>query len=265
MNIVLRELRAHMKSLIIWSIAQIFIILAGMMKYVGFSKSGVDLQAMLEGYPEGLMKALGMNRVDLTTVEGFYTVFFLYFMLLAAIHAVMLGAVIISKEERDHSADFIYSRPVKRSKVVFSKMTVGVINIIIFNVVTLITSILMIAQNNDGNGLLPEVSLLMLALFFIQLFFLTLGILLGAVMKSTKVATSTATGIVLGTFFLSIASDLSDKVEFLKYITPFKAYQASDVVLDHTMNVVSTIILIVLSVVFAYVANQRFYKRDLSV
>ena len=57
--------------------AQIFIILAGMMKYVGFAESGIDIKAMFSSYPEGLLKAFGISDVDISTVEGFYTVFFL--------------------------------------------------------------------------------------------------------------------------------------------------------------------------------------------
>lgn len=264
MNIILRELRANMKSLIIWSVAQMFIILAGMMKYVGFSESGVDINSMLEGYPEGIMKAFGISSVDITTVDGFYTVFFLYFMLLAAIHAVMFGAVIVSKEERDHSADFLFSKPVKRLKVIVSKFIAGVINILVFNLVTLITSVVMIGQNNGGDGLLGQVTLLMIALFFIQLFFLTLGFLLGAILKTTKLATSAATGIVLGTFFLSILSDLSDKVTFLKYFTPFKAYNSVTVMFDQQMALPSTLVLITCSGIFIVLAYQRFYARDLN-
>lgn len=264
MNIILRELRANMKSLIIWSVAQMFIILAGMMKYVGFSKSGVDINSMLAGYPEGIMKAFGISAVDITKVDGFYTVFFLYFMLLAAIHAVMFGAVIVSKEERDHSADFLFSKPVKRVKVIISKFVAGIVNILVFNLVTLITSVVMIAQNNNGDGLIGQVTLLMVALFFIQLFFLTLGFLLGAILKNTKLATSAATGIVLGTFFLSILSDISDKVSFLKYFTPFKAYSSVTVMFDQQIALPSTLVLIVCSAIFIVFAYQKFYARDLN-
>lgn len=264
MNIILRELRANMKSLIIWSVAQMFIILAGMMKYVGFSKSGVDINSMLAGYPEGLMKAFGISSVDITKVDGFYTVFFLYFMLLAAIHAVMFGAVIVSKEERDHSADFLFSKPVKRIKVIFGKFIAGIFNILIFNLVTLITSVAMIAQNNNGDGLLGQVTLLMVALFFIQLFFLTLGFLIGAIFKNTKLATSAASGIVLGTFFISILTDLSDKVSFLKYVTPFKAYSSVTVMFDHQIAVFPTLTLIVCSAIFIVLGYRKFYARDLN-
>lgn len=264
MNIYLREMKANTKSLIIWCVAQVFIILAGMMKYVGFAESGIDIEAMFSSYPEALLNAFGISDVDISSVDGFYTVFFLYFMLLAAIHAVMFGAVIISKEERDHSADFLFSKPVKRHKVVISKALAGVTNILIFNLVTLITSVLMIAQNNDGDGLFGQVSMLMLALFLIQLMFLCIGLLLGAWLKSTKLATSVATSIVLGTFFLSILSDISEKVNWLKYFTPFKAFNSSTVMLDGEFSLISTTILLAVAAACILVTLIKFKERDLN-
>ena len=257
-------MKANLKSLIIWSVAQIFIILAGMMKYVGFAESGIDIKAMFNSYPEGLLKAFGISDVDISTVEGFYTVFFLYFMLLAAIHAVMFGAVIISKEERDHSADFLFSKPVKRHKVILSKALAGTVNVLIFNIVTLVTSVAMIAQNNDGDGLLGQVSLLMLALFFIQMMFLCVGLMLGALLKSTKLATSVATGVVMGTFFLSIMSDISEKVSWLKYFTPFKAFDSSTVMLDREFSLMATAALLLVAIVCMGFTFVKFQERDLN-
>ncbi len=264
MTILKRELKANLKPLLIWCVAQVFIILAGMMKYVGFANSGTDINALLASMPKALMNAFGINNVDIASIDGFYTVFFLYFLLLASIHAVMFGAVIVSKEERDHSADFLFSKPVKRHTVITYKFIAGLINIAILNSVTLITSVVMIAQNNNGDGLFAGVSLLMIALLCVQIFFLALGFLLGAILKNTKIATSAATGFVLGTFFLSILADLSTKVEFLKYVTPFKAYESATVMFDRQIAVLPTAVLLVFSALFMVLTYKGFYDRDLT-
>lgn len=264
MNIIIRELKANLKPLIIWCVAQVFVILAGMMKYKGFADSGVDINSLFGEGSEGLLKAFGMNALDLSKVDAFYTVFFLYFMLLAAIHAVMLGAVLISKEERDHSADFLFSKPVKRQRVITSKLLAGVINIFIFNVVTYVTSVVMIAYYNNGDGLIGRVGLLMVALFILQIFFLALGAMFGAVLKTTKVATSAATAFVLATFFMSILADISEKVEFMKYLTPFKAFQSRIVIFDGELSLISALVLFVFSAAFIALTYKKFYDRDLT-
>lgn len=263
MNIFSKEMKANFKSLLIWCCAQVFIIYAGMMKYQGFSDSHVDMNKLMAGFPKELMVVFGMGSVDLSTVAGFYSVFFLYFMLLAAVHAVMFGAVVVSKEERDHCSDFIYSKPIKRFQVILPKLFAGIMNILAFNMVTFAASIFFIAQHNHGDGLFNKVSLTMLALFILQLFFLTLGTMFGAVLKNTKIATSAAAGVVVGCFLISVIVDLYDKLNFLKIITPFKYFEGAVLMINGRLSFNSVVILLVVSGVFIGITFLAFNKRDL--
>lgn len=171
MNIVLRELRAHLKSIIIWCVSMVLLIYIGMIKYSGIEQSGDAINDMIEGLPDSLLAAFGMNQFDLTQVGGYYGVFFLYFVLIGTIHAVMLGATIISKEERDHTADFIFVKPVKRIKIITAKMVAGLINMIILNFTTLISSIVFVNMYNKGASITSDIVKLMVALFILQLLF----------------------------------------------------------------------------------------------
>lgn len=264
MNIFFNELKGNLKSLLIWCIAQFFIIYAGMMKYQGFSSSGVDINKLFEGLPKALMAVFGMGSVDISKVAGFYSIFFLYFMLLAAVHAVMFGAVVVSKEERDHCADFLFSKPVKRYQVMTPKLCVGVINILIFNLVTFAASVFFIARYNNGDGLVDKVAITLVALFVLQLFFLALGVMLGATLKTTKIATSASAGIIMGTFFLSVAVDLNEKLNFLKYLTPFKYFEGKVLMLDGIISINSTVILLVLAGILITLSYIAFNQRDLT-
>lgn len=264
MNVFKKEMKANIKSLIIWCCAQVFIIFAGMMKYQGFADSQVDMNALLAAFPKEIMVVFGMGSVDISKVAGFYSVFFLYFMLLAAVHAVMFGAVVVSKEERDHCADFIYTKPVRRFQVISPKLLAGVINILIFNMVTFAASVFFIGQHNHGDGLVDKVSLTMLALFILQLFFLALGAMFGAVLKNTKMATSTAAGLVMGFFILSVAVDLYDKLAFLKILTPFKYFEGAALMINDHLSFSSAAILLITTLVFFGLTFVAFNRRDLS-
>ncbi len=264
MNILIKELKATIKSLIIWCLAQVFIIYAGMMKYQGFSDSKVDVTALFSSFPKEMLVVFGIGTVDISKVAGFYSVFFLYFMLLAAIHATMLGAVIVSKEERDHCADFIYTKPIRRFQVIIPKLFAGVINILVFNMITLVASLFFIAQHNNGNSLFSKVSLTMLALFILQLFFLTLGTFLGSLLKNTKRATSLSATFIMVFFLISIAVDLYNKLDFLKYLTPFKSFNAANLMLDGQIAAPSAAILLLLSLIFTALTFIAFNQRDLA-
>ena len=266
MNIFLRELKAHYKSLLIWCGAQYFLILVGMVKYSGFSGSGTDITQLFDAMPKGLRTVFGIESVDLTRVDGFYTVFFLYFLLLAAIHACMLGAVLIAKEERDHSADFLFAKPVTRKHVITAKLLAGLFNVVVFNLVTFVASVIHVEQyNTTGEAMAGKIAYMMLAMLVFQVTFLTIGIALGASLRTAKIATSAATGVILGTFFLSIGIDLNEDLGFLRFFSPFKYFDAKDLMFGGTFTWWSITLCALFMAASLACAYGLFDKRDLAV
>jgi len=264
MNIFIREIKANFKSLLIWCGAQFFVILAGMMKYSGFSNSKVDINSMMDQFPKGLKAVFGIGTVDLSQISGFYSLFFMFFVLIAAIHASMLGAVIISKEERDHSADFLFAKPVRRSRVITAKLAAALVNLLVLNLVTFTSSLYFIAKYNHGNPIADKIFILMIALLILQILFLCIGSALGAAMKTTKVAVSVTTGILLGTYFLSIGIDMDERLDFLKIISPFKYFDASSLLFGGSYSVTSLLLCALLTSICLYVTYVKFDSRDLT-
>ena len=229
MNIILRELRSIWKAQLAWSIGIVFMVMVGMQKYAGFQKSGEQALKLLDSLPGFIKKIIGLGDLDLTLVSGYYVVFFLYFALLCGIHAVMQGAVVISKEERDKTADFLLVKPVTRRHVVASKIIASLISVVLLTIVTWLSSLIIVEQFNTGKSIAGLISRLMVGLFGIQVLFLSLGLFLGAALRSTRKATGAATALFMGTFLLSVALDLVRQIGFLKYLTPFKYFDARQI------------------------------------
>lgn len=265
MNIFLRELKANLKSLLIWCGAQFFVIFAGMIKYSSFKKTSVDINSLFESLPQGLLTVFGIGEVDLTKVEGYYTIFFLFFMLLAGIHAAMLGVILIAKEERDHSADFLFAKPVTRTRVITAKLSAGLVNLIVFNLLTWGTSLYYIALYNDGNPLSDKVMILMVALFILQVLFLSMGAVLGAALRTAKLASSAASAVLLGSFFISIGMDIEKKIDFLKYITPFNFFEAKSLMYGGSYEAWALVMSAVLITACLFFTYRQFGRRDLAV
>lgn len=264
MNIISRELKAHRKSLIIWAFGILLMVGSGMSKYAGMSGSGQSMNDLMSEMPKSLQAIMGVGALDLSKASGYYGVLYLYLIVMATIHAVMIGANIIAKEERDKTAEFLFVKPVSRKKIITSKMVAASINIVIFNIITFVSSILVINQYSNGEeGVAGEVSILMLGMFILQLLFLVIGTGLAAVMKNPKRASSIATGILLLTFILSIAIDLNEKLDVLKYITPFKYFEAKSMMYGGGFDTVYVLLSIVLIVSLTFVTYFFFQKRDL--
>jgi ABC-2 type transport system permease protein len=264
MNIVLRELRANLKSLIIWSISMALLIYVGMVKYSGIEAVGQSANELVNQLPEAMKIILGMNNLDLTSISGYYGVFFLYFVLLGSTYAIMLGAIIISKEESDKTADFLFVKPISRSKVITAKLIATLINLATFNIVTLFSSIFFVAMFNKGEPINAQIIYLMIALFILQVLFASIGAGISVLTKNTKKATSAATTLLLTMFVLSAAIDMYGKISFLKYLTPFKYFPTAQVMrgsFDPFYLFLSAGILIA-CLVLTYIT---FQKRDIHI
>ncbi len=265
MNIFIVEMKAHRKSLIIWAFGIIFMVAAGMGKYVALSSSGQSMNELFSQMPKSLQAFIGVGSFDLSKASGYYGVLFLYLLLMATIHAAMLGADIISKEERDKTAEFLLCKPISRNKIITSKLLAGMMNILIFNIITLASSIVIVAKYSKGEAVSGDIAILMIGMLILQLMFMFIGTAIAAISKNPKTATSISTAVLLITFILSIAIDINSKLESLKYLTPFKYFEAKNLMVGNgfqTGFIILSIIIISATISFTYM----FYKkRDLSI
>lgn len=264
MNIFLREVKANLKSLLIWSGIIILLILMANAKFTAFADDPATVK-MLDSMPPALLDALSMRNFNLTTVSGFYGVMFVYFALMAAIAAAMWGSEIISKEERNKTVEFSLVLPVSRSRVVTAKALAALVNCILFVLITWGASLVATRSFSPDQAFYKFLALEMQAMFVIELIFLSLGLLLGCAMKQYKLSGSTAVGIILLTYFMSIVSVLNENLDWFKWFTPFKYFDANEMyhsgALDGTYLLISAGIIVV-CLVGAYLIYNR---RDLYI
>ncbi len=264
MNIYLRELKANLKSLLIWVGIVLLLIIIAVAKFSAFANDP-EMLALLDAYPKPLLKALSMNAFNLTTLSGFYGVMFLYFGLMAAISAAMWGSDIISKEERNKTVEFSLVLPVSRSRVVTAKALAALTNSVAFVLLTWVISIVAVQSYNPDQAFYDFLALEMQAMFVISLIFLALGLLLGCAMKQYKRSGSVAVSIILAVYFMSIVSGLDEKFEFLKYFTPFKYFDAGELYRTGKMDGTYLLITAAIIVVSMTVAYWTYNKRDLYI
>lgn len=228
MNIYFREMKASIKSLIIWAASISFVIVIWMAEFSAFANDD-SLMEMFETFPEGMMKAFGFETFNITTLTGFIGLIFTYMMLVLCIHAILKGNSVIAKEERDKTVEFSLVLPVKRGKVVAAKLAAAVTNCIIL-IGYLYGFILAISQKYlPEEGFMKFFGLLILGTFILQMVFVSVGIMLGCVLKRYKRSGYIGASLIIGLYILSIMIDFSDKIEFLKYVTPFKYFSPATI------------------------------------
>ena len=265
MNVFLREMKAHRWGLIFWSLGMVMMIYSGMAKYGAYEAADESVAVILDQIPGAVQAVFGMTGFDLTTAAGFFGMLFLYLAVMGAVHAALLGAHLIAKEERDHTSEFLYAKPASRSRVLTGKLLAGLVNIIVLNMVTAASSFYFVEMFNKDEPFGSDIVLLMIGLFFLQVIFFAIGAAVAGTSHEPKSAASRATSIMFGTFLLFYVVNLDEDLEFLKYFTPFKYFEANALMTDGALDPIF-VALSATIVVLAITGTYRAYSaRDLAI
>jgi len=263
-NIFLRELKANLRSLLVWGGIVIVWLFLGFTEFRAYA-GNPEMLAILDSLPPALLSAFSMEAFNLTTVSGFFGVMFLYCALLLSLSAVLWGSDIISKEERDKTVEFSLALPVTRGKVVTAKTLAAAVNCIVLLLITLGASLANAAKYQPDRAFFEFLFLCMIALLIMQMIFLAVGIFLGCAMKHYKQSSAVAIALLLGTYFLSVLSGLSEDLEFLKYFTPFEYFDPARLLHESSIDLAYVGLsagIIAVCLVGAYLTYSR---RDLYI
>jgi len=264
MNIFIRELKANLKSLLVWSVIIAVLIMMAVSKFSAFA-GDPEMLKMLDSLPPAMLDAFSMRAFNLTTLSGFYGIMFIYFGLMGAIASAMWGSDIISKEERNKTVEFSLVLPISRSRVITAKALAALVNSLAFVLVTWGLSVVAVQSFQPDQAFYSYLALEMRAMFVIELIFLAIGLMLGCVMKQYKRSASTAVAIILATYFMSIVSGMQENLDFLKWFTPFKYFDAADLFRNGSMNSTYLLISLGIIVVCVAVAYLVYNRRDLYI
>jgi len=265
MNIFKRELKATRKATIVWCFAIIAMIAGGMGKYAGLTNSSASLNEFMDSLPESLLNLMGISSLDITTAMGFYGVLFLYIAIILGIHAIMLGANIIAKEEIDKTSEFLMVKPVSRKKIITMKLLASLVNLILLNVISFFSSYVMVNYFSKNTSITHDMLLLTLGLFILQLIFMSVGSLMATIKKHSKSVGAAATGVLLVSFLLSMIINMNEHLNIFKYITPFKYFEATAIINGNGFESIFYFLSFVV-ISLCLIGTYHFYeKRDLNI
>lgn len=265
MNIFLREMKAHRFGLGFWSLGMVAMVYMGMAKYGAYEASGENVQVIMDALPRAVRAVFGLTGFDLSTAAGFYGVLFNFVAIIAALHAVLLGSDLVAKEERDRTSEFLFARPASRARILTGKLLAGVVNLVVLNIVTLVSSLAVIDVYNKEEPFTGDVVALMVGLFFIQLINLSIGALVAGAIHRPKAAGSRASTIMFATFLLSVAVTINERLDVLAYLTPFLYFDAADVMGSHGLDAVFVVLSVAITGVAVALTYRLLAARDLVI
>ncbi len=257
MTLVKHELKQGRASFIIWTAAIGFLLAVCIFLFPemkGQMDSVNDVFASMGSFSE----AFGMDRLNFGTLTGFYAVECGNVLGLGgAFYGALCAVGILSKEEKDKTAEFLLAHPVSRKRILTEKLLAVLLQITAMNLLIYLISVGSIAAVGET---VPwkEISLLHLAYYLLQLELA--GLCFGVSSFLRKGSAGAGLGIAVMMYFLNLIANIADTASFLKYITPFGYCDGADIVangrLDGTMVAIGAAIGIG-GIVIAYLKYTR--------
>jgi len=259
MNIYIHELKANLKGIIMWILALSGLASVIMCLFPVINEDIDKFIKILDNFHPAMKAAFGMVTENFTSAIGFYSFTFVYSSLFGAIQAMNLGIGIISKEERERTADFLMTKPVSRSKILICKLMASLTIFTVTNVIYTIITAPLVAGMSESNFEAEKFALINCSLFILQLVFFSIGLIIAVAARKIKSVLPISLGLVFMFYTLS-AFAVSSPDDKLRYITPFQYFKTDYILAEgrfETAYLITAAIIVTTAVAGSFILYNR--------
>ncbi|MGN0620278.1 MAG: ABC transporter permease subunit [Porcipelethomonas sp.] len=261
MTIYIKELKQSARAMIIWTCSIAFMMLVCILMFPEM-KGQMDSVSDVFANMGDFTAAFGMDSLSFGELMGFYGIecgnvlgigggFF----------AALIGSSVISKEEKEHTAEFLLTHPVRRSSVLTQKLMSVLTQIILMNIFVAAVSLISSAIIGEEFQM-REFILLHTAYLIMQIEISCICFGISAFIKRGSIGIGL--GITLALYFMNIVCNISEQAEFLKYITPYGYSEASRIISESKLELGLIGIGMFFSVSGIVTAYLKYTKKDIS-
>lgn len=260
MTVFFHELKRGRISLLIWSAAIAFMLAICVIIYPEMKSQMGDISAMFADMGS-FSEAFGMNKINFGSFTGFFGVECGNVLGLGgAFFAAIIGISALSKEEKEHTAEFLLTHPISRTAVIAQKLFAVFAQITILNIaVVAITAVSIVAIGEDAD--VKTVFLLFLSYFILQIEIAAITFGISAFIKGNGLGIGLGIAVVF--YFLNIIANLTENTEFLKYLTPFGYTEGSDIISSGKIEIKYLSVGLLFTALGITAAFIKYRKKDI--
>ena len=260
MTLVKHELKQSKLSFLIWTLSIGFMIALCVFLYPEMSSQMEDVTDIFASMGS-FTAAFGMDRLNFGTLIGFYAVECGSILGLGgAFYAAFCAVAVLSKEEREKTAEFLLTHPVSRKRIVTEKLISVIILITAMNIIVYALAVGSFAAI-DETVPMKEMNLLHIAYYLMQIEIAGICFCISAFVRKGSIGIGLGMATIL--YFLNLVANITESAEFLKYITPFGYCEAADIIADGRLNI--TLITIGMAVTLCGIVRAyiKYTKKDI--
>lgn len=257
-----RELKINLKSFILWSsiLIGMFLIVFLIYPFIITDDTVKNLDEMMKVFPPEILKTFNMDITSINSAYGWLkSEGFMFVLIIIGIYSSVMGSNILLKEEYDKTIEYLGYLPIKRSKILTNKIIVSIIYIIGITLILGIFNYIALILSGDFNQ--KQYILLSITPLFIALPLFGVNLFISTFMHKKTIGISL--GLVFIFYLLTILSELSDKVSFLKYFSIYTLADTRNVISKIEINPIMVVLSITITLIFILGTYIRYEKKEL--
>jgi len=265
MFLILRTLKDRKWTIIIYCLAVVLFLWMYIALFPSIVESFDSLKGYLANFPEGIMKAFGIDAESFVTFEGYigseqFT--FIWPIMIIALSTSLSGQLLAGEVEKG-TAEFLLAQPLSRIKLFFSKYLAGIIGIAIFVFVSILSvfpwvRIYNIVVKSDNFWILSLLG------FSFALAVYSLSILFSAIFSEKGKANFAPVGILILMYVINMISSIQPNLEKIKYVSFFYYFNPSNALIHGNIDPLAWVVFLGSFLVFTSLAVYLFNKKDIA-
>ena len=261
MTVFFHELKRNRLAFLIWCGAIAFMLTVCVFIYPEMSSEMEEIGDMFADMG-AFSEAFGMDQLNFGEFMGYFGVECGNTLGIGgALFAAILGISALAKEQKDGTAEFLLTHPLSRERIVFEKLLAILSQLLVLDVVVAVCcslSSLIISAEVKW----PELLLLFLAhlILQIQIALMTLG--LSAFLKGNGLGVGLGRALLL--YFLNILANLTEQLEFLKFLTPFSYADGAFIIKECGIEIRYLLPGLLFALAGAAVAFIKYRSKDIT-
>lgn len=261
MILLRHECKQGRAMLLIWTAVIAFMLAVCILIYPEVKNQMGDIGGMFASMGS-FSAAFGLDKLNFGEFIGFFGVECGNVLGIGgAFFAALLGISALAKEEKERTAEFLLTHPIRREQVVLEKLLAVALQIVIMNMVAVGVTMLSVLVIGE----LPEIkplALLFAAYLIMQLEIGAICFCISAFLHRGGLGMGLGMAALL--YFLNILANLTENAKFLKFITPFGYTDSADILSQGTLNGKYLAVGLALTGAAILGAFWRYRKKDIA-
>ncbi len=234
--------------------------------YPSIQAQAAEFAEILKNYPEGFMKAFGVEDLSFDTLEKFLAVehFSIVWPMLALFMSVSFAGHNLSAEVERGTAELLLSRPVSRTRLFLGKYGAGLAAVALFNVCSIVAAI-PLAGLHGVSYQTSHYGMLVLAGFLFSWAVYSLSMLLSAFFSERSKTLMFGGAMLVGMYVIKLVSLLRDQFAVIKWASFFHYFDSRAALVDGSIEWTTYVVFGVVIIAATTAGLWWWNKREIAI